>query len=287
MEKKKEEIKLVSKVGIVCNLFLLIIKLFIGIVANSQAMIADGLNSAGDIFASLMSYIGSKISAKPSDKDHPYGHGKAEYVFSQMIGISMIIIAVIMFRNSFDSIIYQNEFVFSIFLVVVAIITIIVKLLLFFYTRHIYQNNKSILIQSSMEDHRNDVIVTFGTLIGIISGLWGIYFIDGMIGACISLWILYVGFSIFRDSYKVLMDTGLSDSIVEDIITITTNEKEVLHVDHVATKPVGERYIIMLKISMDGNMTIFESHQISGKIKHNIKSKYPFIYDTIIHINPH
>lgn len=250
-------------------------------------MIADGLNSAGDIFASTMSYIGSKISAKPKDKDHPYGHGKAEYIFSQIIGLSMIVVAISMIKSSFDSIVNKNNFEFSITLVGVAVITIITKLILFIYSRNVYKRNKSILVKSSMEDHRNDIILTSGTIIGIVFGACGVYFVDGIIGIMISLWILYVGFSIFKNSYKVLMDTGLDDNIVDDIISIVMNEEKVMHVDSIATKPVGERYIIMLKISMDGNMTIFGSHKISGIIKDNIKRKYPFVYDVIIHINPH
>lgn len=283
----KNEVRNVSIVGIGVNLFLLVIKLLIGLMSKSQAMIADGLNSAGDIFASLMSYIGSKISAKPSDKEHPYGHGKAEYIFSQIIGLSMIVVAISMIESAFDSIVNKSSFEFSAILVGVAIITIITKLLLFIYTRNIYKKNKSILVKSSMEDHRNDIILTTGTIVGILFGANGIYFVDGIIGIVISLWIMYVGFSIFKNSYKVLMDTGLDDNIVEDMISIAMNEEQVLHVDSIATKPVGERYIIILKISMDGNMTIFDSHKISGIIKENIKSKYSFVYDVIIHINPH
>lgn len=287
MYNNKNEVKNVSVVGMGVNLFLLIIKLLIGFVSRSQAMIADGLNSAGDIFASMMSYIGSKISAKPNDKDHPYGHGKAEYIFSQIIGLSMIVVAISMIKSSIDSIINRSNFEFSIILVCVAVITIITKLILFIYTRNVYIRNKSILVKSSMEDHRNDVILTTGTIIGIVFGACGIYFVDGIIGIMISLWILYVGFSIFKNSYKVLMDTGLDDEVVKDIISIVMNQKKVMHVDSIATKPVGERYIIMLKISMNGNMTIFDSHKISGIIKENIKKKYSFIYDVIIHINPH
>ena len=83
------------------------------------------------------------------------------------------------------------------------------------------------------------------------------------------------------------MDTGLSNEVVDDVISIVMNEDSVMHVDSIATKPVGNMYIIMLKVSMDGNMTIFDSHRISGIIKENIKNKYVFVHDVIIHINPH
>lgn len=281
------KVKKASFIGIVLNLFLLLIKLLVGFISNSQAMIADGLNSAGDIFASLMSYIATKISSKPNDKDHPYGHGKAEYIFSQIIGISMILVAFSMIRQSIYTVINKQEYEFSIFLVIVAIITLIVKFSLYIYTKNLYKTNKSIILKSNMEDHKNDLFLTTATLIGITSGIYGMYFIDGVIGAMISLWIMYVGFNIFKDSYKILMDTGLDKEVIEDILNISNFPEEIIHVDSIATKPIGQKYIIMLKISMDGNMTIFSSHKITGIIKEKIKNKYDFVYDVIIHVNPH
>lgn len=281
------KVKKASFIGIVLNLFLLLIKLLVGFISNSQAMIADGLNSAGDIFASLMSYIATKISSKPNDKDHPYGHGKAEYIFSQIIGISMILVAFSMIRQSIYTVINKQEYEFSIFLVLVAIITLIVKFSLYIYTKNLYKTNKSIILKSNMEDHKNDLFLTTATLIGITSGIYGMYFIDGVIGAMISLWIMYVGFNIFKDSYKILMDTGLDKEVIEDILNISNLPEEIIHVDSIATKPIGQKYIIMLKISMDGNMTIFSSHKITGIIKDKIKNKYDFVYDVIIHVNPH
>ena len=91
MEEANNQVRKVSTIGIIFNIMLLVIKLIVGIMSSSQAMIADGINSAGDIFASFMAFVGSKISSKPSDEDHPYGHGKAEYIFSEVIGISMLL----------------------------------------------------------------------------------------------------------------------------------------------------------------------------------------------------
>lgn len=287
MDEKNLVVKKVSVLGIICNLFLLIIKIISGLVFKSQAMLADGVSSAGDIFASLMSFIGNRISSKPSDNDHPYGHGKAEYIFSQIIGLSMIVVAFIMIKNSIESIIYRERLEFSILLLVVAIITIILKTVLYLYTKKMYIKNKSILIKSSMEDHRNDIFVTSGTLIGILFSLFGIYFIDGIVGCLISLWILSVGFNIFKTSYRVLMDTSLDDDILKEISDMVLAYEEVKHLDVINTKPIGDKYILILKIAMKGDYTIIESHDIGKKIKNNIKDKYEFVNDVIIHINPY
>lgn len=287
LDERSSTIKKVSIIGIGANLLLLVIKVIVGFMARSQAMIADALNSAGDIFASLMSYIGAKISSKPNDDDHPHGHGKAEYVFTQLISISMIVASVMMINSSVESIINKAHIEFSIWLIVVCIITILIKVLLYFYTKFKSRKYNSLLIQASMEDHRNDVFVTLGTIIGIISSYFGFYFIDGIVGILISCWIAYVGFNLFKSAYKVLMDTNIDEEKQEEIINKVLEFKDILHVDSIISKPIGNKNIIILKVSMDGNMTINLSHDIAGKIKDDLINKFDYIYDVIIHINPH
>lgn len=284
---RDKNIKKVSIIGICANVFLLVIKGIIGFISNSHAMIADSLNSAGDIFASIMSFIGAKLSSKPKDDDHPYGHGKAEYIFSFLISISMIIASIIMVKTSIESIVNKNRVNVSIFLVLVCIVTILIKLFLFLYAYRKNKETESILINASKEDHRNDMFVTLGTLIGILASYFGFYFIDGVIGILISLWIIFVGIRLLKESYIILMDTSLDEKIYNEITTIVKNEKEVLHVDEILSKPVGNSYIIILKISMNGNLTLENAHNIGGKIKDDLMNQYDFICDVIMHINPH
>ena len=132
------ETKKAGILGIVGNIFLLIIKGTIGFITNSQAMIADAANSASDIFASLMTFIGNKIASEPKDTTHNFGHGKAEYIFSLFISISMIVLSCKLLYDSASSLILGSELKFSWFLVIICIITIIVKICLYLYT------NKSI-----------------------------------------------------------------------------------------------------------------------------------------------
>ena len=128
-----KQTKLAGILGIVGNIFLLVIKGTIGLITQSQAMIADSANSAADIFASLMTYIGNKIASEPKDDTHNMGHGKAEYIFSMFISISMMAIALKLLLISIMSLINSDTFEFSWFLVIVCIVTIIVKLVLFLY----------------------------------------------------------------------------------------------------------------------------------------------------------
>ena len=168
--------KKVGCLGIVGNIFLFVIKIVIGIIAHSQAMIADAINSAGDIFASLMTWIGNKISSVPNDDDHNYGHGKAEYIFSMLISISMIMISIKMLYDSIFSIIIGNKIIFSWSLIVVCIITIITKLGLYIYTKKLYKKYNNVLVKANMLDHRNDCVITLFTLMAILLSKINIFF---------------------------------------------------------------------------------------------------------------
>ena len=131
---KNRKIKIASILGITGNLFLSIIKGIIGYMTKSQAMIADAFNSAGDIFTSLMTFIGNKIASKPRDDDHNLGHGKAEYIYSMLISVTMIFMSIMIFKDSLISLINKNTYEYSIWLVIICLITIIVKLSLYIYT---------------------------------------------------------------------------------------------------------------------------------------------------------
>lgn len=168
MNDRFESTKKVGLYGIAGNIFLLIIKATAGFLSKSQAMIADSINSAGDIFASLMTFIGNKISSVPDDEDHNLGHGKAEYIFSMFIGIAMIFVAVKMFYDAAMSLVLGEQLIFSWGLVIVCIITIVVKFCLYIYTKNVTKKYDNILLTSNMKDHRNDCVVTTFTLIATL-----------------------------------------------------------------------------------------------------------------------
>ena len=184
--------KKVSILGIVGNVFLFIIKIFIGLFSKSQAMIADALNSAGDVFASIMTWIGNKISSVPNDESHNYGHGKAEYIFSMLISISMMIVALKMLYDAILSLILKNQLIFSWTLIWVCIITIVVKFGLYWYTKKLYKKHNNILLKANMVDHRNDCVITFFTTIAILLTKVNIFWFDGLVGIGISICIFGV-----------------------------------------------------------------------------------------------
>lgn len=281
-----ETTRRVGILGIVGNIFLLIIKIIVGIFAKSQSMIADAANSASDIFASLMTFIGNKIASEPSDEDHNFGHGKAEYIFSLFISISMIVVSLKILYDSALSIIYKNEIIFSWWLIIVCIITIVTKLTLYLYSKSALKKFNNILLESNMKDHRNDCIVTSFTTISIILSLFGIHWVDGIVGIGISFWIFYTGIKIFIESYNVLMDKSINPKIKEDIYKIITEFDGVKEIVGMHTIPTGYKYILVLTIGVDGNMETFKSHTIADNLQKEIESKFDTIDKVIVHVEP-
>ena len=285
MEEKFILTKKAGIYGMIGNLFLLLIKAIVGFISHSQAMIADSFNSAGDIFASLMTFIGNKIASIPHDEDHNLGHGKAEYIFSMFISLSMILVSAKLLYDSIFTLFLGSSIKFSWFLVVICIITIITKLFLFIYTRYAYQKHPNILLEATMKDHRNDCVITTFTLFSVLLTLVHIYWFDSIVGIGISLWICYTGVKIFIESYNVLMDISVDDKTKHLILDIAHTFPEIQKVDDIVSTPVGNRYLVFLTIELDGSMSTFESHELADQLENTING-LDKIYKTVVHVEP-
>lgn len=284
MERYKSA-NIASFLGIVGNVFLLIIKLFAGVISNSQAMISDAVNSAADIFSSVMTFIGNKIASKKPDEDHNLGHGKAEYIFSMLISLSMMIVAISLLMSSISTIRNPGEYEFSFVLIVVCLITIFVKLGLYIYTDIIAKRYDNLLIEANAKDHRNDCILTSLNLIASVFGMYNIVLVDSIVGIIVSLWIFFIGAKIFKASYDVLMDVSINEESKQKVMEIIKKYDEVKKVNHFNSTPVGYQYQISFTIFVDGDMSTHESHDIANRLEKEISS-LDEIYLTVIHVNP-
>ena len=278
--------KKASILGIIGNIILLLLKGAIGLITNSQAMLADATNSAGDIFSSLMTLIGNKIASKPSDEDHNLGHGKAEYIYSLLISITMIVMGLTVAIDSLQSLINQEQFTFSIWLVIICIITIITKFALYLYTKNIAKKYNNLLMKANCEDHKNDCIVTTLNLLAILLGSIEIYFIDGIVGIGISIWIIITGITIFKESYDILMDKSIDDKTKELVYEIIKDHDTVKGIKDFHSAPVGYQYQIFFTIQVDGNLKTFKSHEIANHLEKEITAKIPEVFLTVIHVDP-
>lgn len=283
---KFKEIKKASLLGVFGNLFLLLIKGIVGFISGSQAMIADAFNSASDILSSIMTFFGQRIASKPKDDDHNLGHGKAEYIYSMLISIIMIIMVFKVFKDSIVNLFTLEKATFTPWLIVVCALTIIIKIGLFLYTNRLYKKNKSLLLKANRNDHRNDCILTSLNLIACVLGYYGIYFVDSVAGIFISIWIFIVAYKIFIESYDILMDKSIDDETKEKVYKVISAHKEIKKISHFNSTPVGYMYQISFTIFVDGNLSTFDSHEIANNLEKEIDKKFPEIYLTVIHVNP-
>lgn len=283
--KRFKSTKIASFLGIFFNLLLFIIKLIVSMITSSQSMMADAMNSLGDIFSSLMTWIGNKIASKPKDHDHNLGHGKAEYIYSLFISVIIMIMAITLIKDSFFSLFSPTEYHFSIWLVIVCLITILSKVSLYIYIHHLSKDFDSLLLKANAKDHLYDAFITCINLSAILLTQYGIYFIDSIAGIFIALWIFYQGFKICKESYDVLMDKTMNPKKRSEVLKIIKKYPNVKHMSHFVATPVGYQYQISFTIYVDGNLSTYQSHKIANQIEQELK-KLPEIYFVVIHVNP-
>lgn len=281
-----KDVKKISIMALLGNLFLLIIKAIIGAITLSESMIADAVNSLGDIFSSLASFIGNKVASKKPDTDHNLGHGKAEYIYSMIISMIMIAVSLATMVSSISAFISKKEYDFNIFLIVVCITTIVVKLLLYLITKKYSQKHKNLLIKSMAKDHRNDILLTSLNLISAIFAFYNIYYLDGVMGLIIAVYILLGAVEIFKESYDILMDKSLDESVKSKIIEITKNYPDIKKIQHFNSTPIGYKYQISVTIFVNGKMSTFDSHKIADDLEKEIIEKIEEVDLAIIHVNP-
>lgn len=282
---KKQTIK-VGLFGIIGNIFLLIIKIIFGVLYNSQAMIADAINSATDIISSFIVVVGGKISSKPKTARHNMGHGKAEYLFSLFVSIIMLFLSVKIVFDGVDSIINKENIIFSYLLVAVCLVTIIIKLILYIYTRRIYKEEGSVLVKSAMIDHRNDCLITTLTLSSIILGYYNLYWANGLFSIFIAIYIFKSGLSILFESYQVLIDASLDQESKKTLLKIVNSFEEIIKAGELSTIPIGDKYIAIVTIWVSGDLTTARSHSIADKLKQKIEKEMTIIEEVFVHVHP-
>lgn len=157
---------------------------------------------------------------------------------------------------------------------------------MFLYTKKLAKQQNNLLIKANSNDHRNDVLITSLTLLSSILTFKGIYFIDGVIGSLISVWIIISYIKIYMESYDVLMDKSISNETKNKVYDIIKKHKEIKKTQHFVSTPVGYKYQISVTIFVDGHLSTLESHDIADRLEKEITNSIDDIYLTVIHVNP-
>ena len=291
--KKKEE-KIIKKntiLTIFVNSFLAIAKLIGGIFGNSAVLIADAINSVGDIATNLVVYISAKFSKKEKDEDHPYGHERFDSMISIFLGLALLVTAFMLGKNSltrlYDVVINNETIPKPIWYTwVIALITIVVKELLFRKTTVDAKKAKSQSLMAQAWDHRADTITAFGAIVGIVGAIYSIYFIDPLVSFIISLFILRLGIKIIKAGISQVVDESANNDQIKQIRNLVLSDENVISIDEIKTRKFGLSFYVDLEISLDAKLSLEEAHAISEEIHDLIEEEMADVIHCMIHVNP-
>lgn len=281
----------IMKKSFFVNIGLIIVKIISGIFFNSIALIADGVHSFSDLLSDVFVILGIRHSLKPADEDHPFGHGKFEYVLSLFLGISIIFIAYNLGKNV---IMNWNDTlgVPSTISLIVILIVVIVKLYL---ARYLIRKGKEIdseIISASGQESFTDVIssgVVFVGVLGVIIGnQWNIRWMlrgDKVASVIIALFIIRIGIIIILDAIKSIQGKSVSSSITDEYMACIQNIEGVLKVDHLEMIAYGPYYQAIVEIRVDGHKTVAEGHAIAHLVEVELKNNEKICHVSV-HVNP-
>ena len=291
-EQKVLENKIVNKlstIGIFGNIALTIFKLFAGIVGHSGAMVSDAIHSLSDVFATIVAFIGVKMSKKEPDKEHPYGHDRLESIASIILALILLGTGVGIGASGIEKVIDVKKVAIEVpgvLALVAAIVSIIVKELMFWYTRHYAKKLNSPAFMADAWHHRSDAISSIGSLIGITFARMGYPIFDPIASILISLLILKVGYDIFKDGFNKMVDKSCSEDVEEKIRNIVSSQRGVKGIDVLRTREFGAKMFVDIEILADGNLTLKESHSIAQKVHDEVEKAFPDCKHCMVHVNP-
>ena len=271
-----------------CNVIVAIGKIVFGILGNSFALIADGVESTLDIISSIIVWGGLKIAAEPADDNHPYGHGKAESLAGVIVSTILISAGLGIGYNGIARILSPDLMAPKAFTLYVFIIVIIIKEILYQYTIKVSKLINSTSMKAEAWHHRTDAITTVMALIGVFIAINTSYKIaDGLAGVLCGCIIIFNGSRILYASSNEVMDTVASDEIYDKIKNITLTHAEIKNIDNCRIRKSGLQYLLDIEIQVDPTITVMAGHKIAHELEDILlQDKNLNIIDIIIHVEP-
>ncbi|MEG0693269.1 MAG: cation diffusion facilitator family transporter [Oscillospiraceae bacterium] len=280
----------VSIIAICINFVLAIFMLVSGLISNSSAILSESMNTAADVFSTFIVIIGVHFASKTSDKDHQYGHEKLEC-------ISAIILSVILFITGasigYDGIKKVIEGVTngltapSALAIVAACVSIGVKEFLFFLARGTAKKVNSPSLMADAWHHHSDALCSVGSLVGVVGARLGLPILDPLASVIICILVIKAAYDIFSDSIHKLVDRSCDDETINEIERLVLSVDGVLGVDMLMTRLFGSKFYVDIEISVNGQQTLFQAHDISQRVHDIVEVQYPNAKHCMVHMNPY
>lgn len=274
--------------GLIINCILAVVKIITGLIGHSYALIADGIESTLDVFSSLIVYSGIKIGSQPPDRDHPFGHGKAEGLAALIVAGSLLLGACIIAVQSIKAILNPHTRPEP-FTLIILIVVIIIKEILFRRLTAIGRTNHSLSVQVDAWHHRSDAITSFAALVGISLSLTGIQSFqsaDNWAALLASIIIGFNGVLMLKNAVAEIMDAA-PDPTIESVIRLAAlSVSGVLGIEKCRVRKSGMQYFVELHVEVNPQMTVEKSHQLGHAVKDKLINSPVPLADVVVHIEP-
>ena len=286
-KRQKKNMLSISKFAICVNIVLALLKIMAGKIFYSMSLLSDGLNSFSDLITNILVIVGLKVGSNPEDKEHPFGHGKIESVFSVIIGTFIMITAFELIKDNFSkltSLSSESNLKITVIPIIVTILAILIKIFqLSFMKKRVKKYNNS-LINSLLTDYNSDIVISVSVLAGLfLSRIHPVF--DTIVGFIVSIYIIKSGYELIKENSLILLDSQ-DDELIEKIRSEILQFKEIENAHDFRMTTSGKDIYIFADVRMDKNKTIEEAHDIINKISKKVKHKYKNIKRLLIHIEP-
>lgn len=279
----------VSKLSIMINLVLSVIKLAAGILAASGAMISDAIHSASDVFSTIIVMIGIRISGKAADREHPYGHERMECVAAILLSVVLAVTGAKIGMSGLSKIVsgnYAELEVPGVLALAAAVLSVCVKEWMYWYTRFYARKVNSSALMADAWHHRSDSLSSIGAFIGILGARLGFPVMDPAASVVICIFILKAAYDIFKDAIDKMVDRACDPEMERELYEFVLEQNGVQGIDLLRTRTFGSRIYVDVDIKADGDMTLREAHGIADHVHNEIERKFAQVKHIMVHVNP-
>lgn len=289
-QRQRQSMRAVN-LGLGANIFLAVLKILVGILGHSQALLADGIMSTSDVAYYVVVSVFMRLARKPADEEHPYGHSQLESIAALVVGSFVITTGIAIFWDALNSIYdlwmgNSNAVGAQMIALYAALVTIAIKLGLTIYTRQVGQRTDNPAVLALAYDHRNDIFSASGAAIGILLGQFGILWADPLAGALVAFVILRTGVEIMRQSSSELMDTVPSESLARRIQTLLAQIPEIRQVEEVHAHRFGPYLVVNITLGVDGQISVAEGDCIATSAEEVLYQNIEFLGRVHVHYHP-
>jgi cation diffusion facilitator family transporter len=285
--------KKIAWISVISNIILTLGKLFIGWYGNSDAVFADGIHSAADVFASVIVLLVIKIANKPADKEHPYGHGKAEVIVSGIVGILLFLVSIYVVYEGIAGFFHEVETP-SYLAMWVAIISYVTKIILYRSSLKVAKEHNSKAIEAIAFDHKADIVASIAAAIGVLLSIMGerfdifiLHYGDKAASIFVAYLIFKISKEMLMEAFDILLERNIDAETLQEYINVVNEFQEVKRIDRIRAREHGHYILVDLRISIDHFKTIKEGHDLAKLIKGRMMEKYDNIEEVLIHLNPY